>query len=72
MVTELFYPRPKPSREKSLSHFGLSLKGKNMRYLLGQVGEMWVGLYLRSREDTIIELSGIAKIKGDDVEVKDR
>ena len=72
MVTQLFYPRPKPSREKSLSHFGRSLKGKNMRYLLGQVGEMWVGLYLRSREDTIIELSGIAKIKGDDVEVKDR
>ena len=71
-MTELFYPRPKPAREKSLTHFGRSLKGKNTRYLLGEVGEMWIGLYLRSSEDTIIELSGIAKIKGDNVEVKDR
>ena len=43
-----------------------------MRYLLGQVGEIWIGVYLRTREDTIVELSGIAKVKGDDVEVKER
>ncbi len=44
-----------------------------MKYILREVvGEIWVGLYARSGQDTVVEIGGIVARQGDEICVKKR